>query len=141
MVTRRPVCPDCGVVVDVTVNGNDVSVAGGDPVFSADDISVSGSAHSGCPLHQSPRTSARALPAGADPERRDPRTWIFHRRFAFQGNFEKGSKVMTEVFVLQKVERSRPQSQEDLTGVLEGVRALEALVQAAEEMHRQFHHR
>ncbi|XP_011618311.2 LOW QUALITY PROTEIN: HEAT repeat-containing protein 5A [Takifugu rubripes] len=37
---------------------------------------------------------------------------------------------------LQKVERSRPQSQEDLMGVLEGVRALEALVQAAEEMHR-----
>lgn len=42
---------------------------------------------------------------------------------------------------LQKVERSRPQSQEDLMGVLEGVRALEALVQAAEEMHRQFNHR
>uniref|UniRef100_H3CA84 HEAT repeat-containing protein 5A n=1 Tax=Tetraodon nigroviridis TaxID=99883 RepID=H3CA84_TETNG len=37
---------------------------------------------------------------------------------------------------LQKVERSRPQSPEDLRGVLEGLRALEALVQAAEESHR-----
>lgn len=50
-------------------------------------------------------------------------------------------KMMMKCFVLQKVERSRPQSQEDLMGVLEGVRALEALVQAAEEMHRQFNHR
>lgn len=49
--------------------------------------------------------------------------------------------MMMKCFVLQKVERSRPQSQEDLMGVLEGVRALEALVQAAEEMHRQFNHR
>nr|XP_046269809.1 HEAT repeat-containing protein 5A isoform X2 [Scatophagus argus] len=37
---------------------------------------------------------------------------------------------------LQKVERSRPQSQEELMGVLEGVRAMEALVQAAEESQR-----
>ncbi|XP_036928579.1 HEAT repeat-containing protein 5A isoform X7 [Acanthopagrus latus] len=37
---------------------------------------------------------------------------------------------------LQTVERSRPQSQEELTGVLEGVRALEAVVQAADETQR-----
>lgn len=37
---------------------------------------------------------------------------------------------------LQKVERSRPQSQEELTGVMEGVRAMEALVQAADESQR-----
>uniref|UniRef100_A0A671UXG9 HEAT repeat-containing protein 5A n=1 Tax=Sparus aurata TaxID=8175 RepID=A0A671UXG9_SPAAU len=36
----------------------------------------------------------------------------------------------------QTVERSRPQSQEELTGVLEGVRALEAVVQAADETQR-----
>lgn len=72
-VTCRPVCPDCVVADDVTVNDNNVSVAGGDSVFSADDISVSGSAHSGRPVHQSPRTSARALPAGADPGWRDLR--------------------------------------------------------------------
>lgn len=36
------------------------------------------------------------------------------------------------------MQRSRPQSAEDLMGVLEGLRALEALVQAAEESHRQF---
>ncbi|KAM7376460.1 hypothetical protein PAMP_006191 [Pampus punctatissimus] len=37
---------------------------------------------------------------------------------------------------LQKVERSRPQSAEELLGVLEGVRAMEALVQAADEPQR-----
>ncbi|KAM3594589.1 uncharacterized protein V6R79_010326 [Siganus canaliculatus] len=37
---------------------------------------------------------------------------------------------------LQKVERSRPQSSEELTGVLEGVRAMEALVQAADQAQR-----
>ncbi|XP_026160958.1 HEAT repeat-containing protein 5A, partial [Mastacembelus armatus] len=37
---------------------------------------------------------------------------------------------------LQKAERSRPQSPEELLGVLEGVRALEALVQAADESQR-----
>ncbi|XP_053192170.1 HEAT repeat-containing protein 5A [Scomber japonicus] len=37
---------------------------------------------------------------------------------------------------LQKVERSRPQTEEELQGVLEGVRAMEALVQAAEEAQR-----
>uniref|UniRef100_A0A8D3BPY2 HEAT repeat-containing protein 5A n=1 Tax=Scophthalmus maximus TaxID=52904 RepID=A0A8D3BPY2_SCOMX len=37
---------------------------------------------------------------------------------------------------LQRVERSRPQSPEELLRVLEGVRALEALVQAADESHR-----
>ncbi|KAJ4920035.1 hypothetical protein JOQ06_021952, partial [Pogonophryne albipinna] len=37
---------------------------------------------------------------------------------------------------LQKVERSRPQSQEELQGVLEGVRAMEALIQTAEETQR-----
>ncbi|XP_038585677.1 HEAT repeat-containing protein 5A isoform X2 [Micropterus salmoides] len=37
---------------------------------------------------------------------------------------------------LQKVERSRPQSPEELSGVLEGVRAMEALVQAADESQR-----
>ncbi|KAL7380923.1 hypothetical protein ABVT39_026023 [Epinephelus coioides] len=37
---------------------------------------------------------------------------------------------------LQKVERSRPQSGEELLGVLEGVRAMEALVQAADESQR-----
>ncbi|XP_070776216.1 HEAT repeat-containing protein 5A [Enoplosus armatus] len=37
---------------------------------------------------------------------------------------------------LQKVERSRPQSPEELLGVLEGVRAMEALVQAADESQR-----
>ncbi|CAK6980082.1 HEAT repeat-containing protein 5A isoform X4 [Scomber scombrus] len=37
---------------------------------------------------------------------------------------------------LQKVERSRPQTVEELQGVLEGVRAMEALVQAAEEAQR-----
>lgn len=41
---------------------------------------------------------------------------------------------------LQQAERTRPQSPEDLDGVLEGVRALEALVQAAEESHRRFNH-
>ncbi|KAK5857880.1 hypothetical protein PBY51_011093 [Eleginops maclovinus] len=40
------------------------------------------------------------------------------------------------VRTLQKVERSRPQSQEELHGVLEGVRAMEALIQAAEEAQR-----
>ncbi|XP_008275344.1 HEAT repeat-containing protein 5A [Stegastes partitus] len=37
---------------------------------------------------------------------------------------------------LQKVERSRPQSPEELIGVLEGIRAMEALIQAAEETQR-----
>lgn len=37
---------------------------------------------------------------------------------------------------LQKVERSRPQSAEELLAVLEGVRAMEALVQAADESQR-----
>ncbi|XP_076604038.1 HEAT repeat-containing protein 5A isoform X2 [Chaetodon auriga] len=37
---------------------------------------------------------------------------------------------------LQKVERSRPQSPEELLGVLEAVRAMEALVQAADESQR-----
>ncbi|XP_056249749.1 HEAT repeat-containing protein 5A isoform X1 [Seriola aureovittata] len=37
---------------------------------------------------------------------------------------------------LQRAERSRPQSPEELLGVLEGVRALEALVQAADESQR-----
>ncbi|XP_074517821.1 HEAT repeat-containing protein 5A [Sebastes fasciatus] len=37
---------------------------------------------------------------------------------------------------LQKVERSRPQSPEELLGVLEGVRAMEALVQAADQTQR-----
>ncbi|XP_040916672.1 HEAT repeat-containing protein 5A isoform X2 [Toxotes jaculatrix] len=37
---------------------------------------------------------------------------------------------------LQRVERSRPQSPEELLGVLEGVRALEALVQAVDESQR-----
>ncbi|XP_019118769.2 HEAT repeat-containing protein 5A isoform X2 [Larimichthys crocea] len=37
---------------------------------------------------------------------------------------------------LQKVERSRPQSPEELMGVLEAVRAMEALVQAADESQR-----
>ncbi|XP_035024699.2 HEAT repeat-containing protein 5A isoform X1 [Hippoglossus stenolepis] len=37
---------------------------------------------------------------------------------------------------LQRVERSRPQSPEELLGVLEGVRAMEALVQAADESQR-----
>ncbi|XP_071355215.1 HEAT repeat-containing protein 5A isoform X3 [Trachinotus anak] len=37
---------------------------------------------------------------------------------------------------LQRAERSRPQSPEELLGVLEGVRAMEALVQAADESQR-----
>ncbi|XP_075963534.1 HEAT repeat-containing protein 5A [Anarhichas minor] len=37
---------------------------------------------------------------------------------------------------LQKVERSRPQSPEELLGVLEGVRSMEALVQAADQSQR-----
>ncbi|XP_060939458.1 HEAT repeat-containing protein 5A [Limanda limanda] len=37
---------------------------------------------------------------------------------------------------LQRTERSRPQSPEELLGVLEGVRALEAVVQAADESQR-----
>ncbi|XP_074548207.1 HEAT repeat-containing protein 5A isoform X2 [Halichoeres trimaculatus] len=37
---------------------------------------------------------------------------------------------------LQRVERSRPQSAEELVGVLEGVRAMEALIQAADEAQR-----
>ncbi|XP_068195506.1 HEAT repeat-containing protein 5A isoform X2 [Antennarius striatus] len=37
---------------------------------------------------------------------------------------------------LQNMERSRPQSTEELAGVLEGVRAMEALVQAADESQR-----
>lgn len=37
----------------------------------------------------------------------------------------------------QRVERSRPQSPEELLGVLEGVRAMEALVQAADESQRE----
>ena len=43
----------------------------------------------------------------------------------------------SDVCVPQTVERSRPQSQEELTGVLEGVRALEAVVQAADETQRE----
>uniref|UniRef100_A0A3Q3X6B3 LAA1-like C-terminal TPR repeats domain-containing protein n=1 Tax=Mola mola TaxID=94237 RepID=A0A3Q3X6B3_MOLML len=42
----------------------------------------------------------------------------------------------TLVRFLQKVERSRPQSPEELTAVLEAVRAMEALVQAADESQR-----
>lgn len=42
-----------------------------------------------------------------------------------------------DVFVPQKVERSHPQSPEELMGVLEGVRAMEALVQAADESQRE----
>ena len=42
-----------------------------------------------------------------------------------------------DVLVLQKVERSRPQSAEELTGVLEALRAMEALVQAADESQRE----
>uniref|UniRef100_A0A8D3DX18 HEAT repeat-containing protein 5A n=1 Tax=Scophthalmus maximus TaxID=52904 RepID=A0A8D3DX18_SCOMX len=38
--------------------------------------------------------------------------------------------------IVDRVERSRPQSPEELLRVLEGVRALEALVQAADESHR-----
>uniref|UniRef100_A0A3Q3XJ80 HEAT repeat containing 5A n=1 Tax=Mola mola TaxID=94237 RepID=A0A3Q3XJ80_MOLML len=41
-----------------------------------------------------------------------------------------------DVLVPQKVERSRPQSPEELTAVLEAVRAMEALVQAADESQR-----
>lgn len=37
----------------------------------------------------------------------------------------------------QKVERSRPQSPEELVGVLEGVQAMEALVQAADPSQRE----
>lgn len=43
-----------------------------------------------------------------------------------------------DVLVPQKVERSRPQSPEELTAVLEAVRAMEALVQAADESQREF---
>lgn len=117
---------------------NRVSVAGGDSVFSADGVSVWGSAHSGCPVHQSPRTSTGSLPAGADARCRDLRIEIPYHLFVFQDNFQRDEDY-DEVFALQKVERSRPQTPEDLMGVLEGVRALEALVQAAEESHRQFH--
>ncbi|XP_047467316.1 HEAT repeat-containing protein 5A [Mugil cephalus] len=42
----------------------------------------------------------------------------------------------TLVRFLQKVERSRPQSPEELQGVLEGLRAMEALIQAADESQR-----
>ncbi len=35
------------------------------------------------------------------------------------------------------MERSRPQSPEELTGVVEGVRAMEALIQAADESQRE----
>lgn len=48
--------------------------------------------------------------------------------------------MMLMMSALQQVQRTRPQSPEDLDGVLEGVRALEALVQAAEESHRRFNH-
>ncbi|KAM4625645.1 HEAT repeat-containing protein 5A [Polymixia lowei] len=37
---------------------------------------------------------------------------------------------------LQRVERSRPQSPEELQGVVEGLRAMEALVQASDDAHR-----
>ena len=37
----------------------------------------------------------------------------------------------------QRVERRRPQGPEELLGVLEGLRAMEALVQAAEESQRE----
>lgn len=36
------------------------------------------------------------------------------------------------------MEKHRPQTQEDLVGVLEGVQALEALVQAADEPQREY---
>lgn len=42
-----------------------------------------------------------------------------------------------DLFFPQKVERSRPQSPDELLAVLEGVGAMEALVQAAEESHRE----
>uniref|UniRef100_A0A8P4G3W7 HEAT repeat-containing protein 5A n=1 Tax=Dicentrarchus labrax TaxID=13489 RepID=A0A8P4G3W7_DICLA len=44
--------------------------------------------------------------------------------------------VICDVCLPQNAERSRPQSPEELMGVLEGVRAMEALVQAAEESQR-----
>uniref|UniRef100_A0A8D0A6R2 HEAT repeat-containing protein 5A n=1 Tax=Sander lucioperca TaxID=283035 RepID=A0A8D0A6R2_SANLU len=44
--------------------------------------------------------------------------------------------VIVIVFAGQTAERSRPQSAEELLGVLEGVRAMEALVQAADESQR-----
>lgn len=49
-----------------------------------------------------------------------------------------GLRVMLISCSPQKVDRTRPRSTEDLMVVLEGVRALEALVQAAEEPHRPF---
>lgn len=40
------------------------------------------------------------------------------------------------ISMFQSIEKSRPQSPEELVGVLEGVRAFEAMVQAADESHR-----
>lgn len=40
--------------------------------------------------------------------------------------------------MFQSIEKSRPQTPEELVGVLEGVRAFEAMVQAAEEPHRKY---
>lgn len=40
------------------------------------------------------------------------------------------------MLVLQSVEKRRPQSAEELAGVLEGVRAFQAMVQAAEQSQR-----
>ncbi len=41
------------------------------------------------------------------------------------------------MFLHQRVERSRPQTPEELMGVVEGVRAMEALIQAADESQRE----
>lgn len=129
VVTCRPAVAD-------DWNDSGASVAGGGSLFPADGLSVSGSGPSGCPLHPGPRTAAPPLPAGAGvSDGHGKKTNL--SGFELLKHEKQNLEGDDEAFALQKVERSRPQSPEDLMGVLEGLRALEALVQAAEESHRQ----
>lgn len=45
---------------------------------------------------------------------------------------------MMMISMFQSIEKSRPQSPEELVGILEGVRAFEAMVQAADESNRKY---
>lgn len=58
-----------------------VSVAGGESVFSAVDVSISGSAERGHPIHPSPGTAAGSIPSGADQnstQMSDGFTWLIN---------------------------------------------------------------
>lgn len=109
------------------------SVTGGESLLPAADVCVSGSAHHVRPIYPGTRTAAASLPAGVV------------NQLNVCDMIQTGPSLTDELLIInddyqcvsQKVERTRPQSQEELSGVLEGVRALEALVQAADESQRE----